>query len=369
MKLKFLAFAATSALAASQAPVCSSHGTAAVVPAKTATSADDGKAEILVEMLVPDGWVSDRFVQYSNFFVEGTPSLSSDDVRRALIMKPPIGFSARASASQKFPLSKIDDMDPEQISLITEFRCMQVSQRRYQRGQRFITAELFAFPTSDEAYAAYTLLRQGATTVIKRGGASSEHDQAISFWKNNYFVRVFATSEDDDESKGVVKALADQLVAAMPGEPVQPPAILTRIPYMDRVRGSERLVMGPISARRFFPAPYIGSVSFNNASAAAVADYQLQAPYPERLKLLCIDYKDQRAALNAYDGYISAMHDTKRADRAETPSAGGGSISGSNALFKLNGTYLFCCVSNGRLSVISGARRKQSPTAFSRYLY
>ncbi|HEY9720331.1 MAG TPA: DUF6599 family protein, partial [Trichormus sp.] len=184
-----------------------------------------------------------------------------------------------SSQIQTVPFANLNGAESDRTQILQEFRCSGVVTRSYQRGQRRILVEAFRFPTSDGAYGAYYLLRHGASTVIKRGDASSEDDQSISFWKDRFYIHVYGTSEDDSESKDAVRAIADQLAAAIVAEPASLPPMISRLPSLEKVRGSEKLVMGPISARRFFPAPYINTLQLGNALGAAVADYQMQFPY------------------------------------------------------------------------------------------
>jgi hypothetical protein len=257
------------------------------------------------------------------------------------------------------PFSQYDDQDPQKVAILQEFQCRYVVKRDYQRGQRRIVVQAYRFDGADGAYGSYNLLRHGASTVVTRGDASSEDDQSISFWKDKEFVLVYGTSEDDEESKEAVRSIADQIGRAIVGH-AELPAMIGRLPAIDRVRGTEKLVMGPASARRFFPAPYIASLSMEKARTGAVADYQIQSPYPERLKLLCVQYADSAAATRAYDSYTANLQDAKRVDED-------GAQAGS--LFKIGRGYLLCQVHGEELVIVSGARRKFSPVTLARQVY
>ena len=256
---------------------------------------------------------------------------------------------------------KIDDIDPERTSLLQEFGCAQAVRRVYRRGHRVIIGEVFTFRNSDAAYAAYNLLRRGATTIITRGDASSEEEQSISFWQDKYFVRVFSSEEDDSESKDVVRLLADALSRSIASHGSLP-QVISKLPSIERVRGSEKLVMGPLSARRFFPAPNISTLSFANARAAAVADYQMQAPYPERLKLLYVEYADANSASRAFYQYMSEFQGDQAANDTQ-PQAG------TDELFKVGNSYLLCKLAGPRLIAVSGAKKRASARMFARMLY
>jgi hypothetical protein len=255
-------------------------------------------------------------------------------------------------------IAQIDDVAKEQTEVLLEFACNQIVQRIYQRGQRRIIAEVFCFPNTDCAYAAYNLLRRGSTTVVQRGDASSEDEDSISFLKGRYFIRIYGTSESDDESKGVVGKLADAIGSTIPGGGGVP-LMIARIPSFGKVRGSEKLVMGPLSARRFFPIPYIGTVPFTNSQGGAVADYTMQDP-PDRVKLLCINYSDPGSAANAYSGLVGALRESKM------PVATKNVDSPTSLLFKVEGGYLLCRQAGSSLVVVSGAKHKNSPEYLAR---
>ncbi len=173
-------------------------------------------------------------------------------------------------------------------------------------------------------------------------------------------MRVHATSEDDDESKAQVVAIADELLHAIPAH-ASMPSMITALPGIDLVRGSEKLIMGPISARRFFPVPYIGSLPFNNSIVAASADYQYKEP-PERLKLLCVQYKDASSAQSAQSAYVSALAEQNHR-QVDSGDAGNG------AMFKIGSSYMLCQTLGDRMLIVAGARHRNSPSMLSRQFY
>jgi hypothetical protein len=254
------------------------------------------------------------------------------------------------------PLTRLDDADPQHLAILQEFQCQSLAKREYQRGQRHILVQAYCFNSSDGAYGAYNLLRQGASTVVTRGDASSEDDQSISFWKGDEFIEVYGTSEDDDESKEAVRSLADQIEHVITGRGSLPSAV-AHLPVIDRVRGTEKLVMGPASVRRFFPAPYIGALQFDNARGGAVADYKFESPYPDRLKLLCLQYNNDASATRALTQYVSQLQGAKH-----VPSETG-------TVIKLDRGFLLCQARGPELIIITGARKKFSAEMLARQVY
>lgn len=248
-------------------------------------------------------------------------------------------------------------IDQHTAATLNEFRCTDVIARIFRRGQRFVFLRVYRFDTPAGAYGAYTTMREGAGTVVQRGDGSSENDQSISFWQGHYFVKLYTTSEDDDEAKGMLSTLADKLAVDV-GQHADMPRIMSRLPQLDRISGSERLIMGPITARQFFPAPYMGMLALDRARVAAVADYHFREPYPERLKLLVVDYGgNAQLASTAYRDYTSSLQESHKTES-----------SASYSLFKMTDGYLMCQLRGDQLAIITGARKKYSPTILARHL-
>lgn len=266
------------------------------------------------------------------------------------------GFSGTIGNTNQFP-----DIDQQKREMLSEFGCASLTRRIFQRGQRYLYTSAFEFATPEGAFAAYNYMREGASTVVTRGSASSEDDQSISFWKDKYFISLLQTSQDDEESKEGLQSIATELERRIPSTS-DPPRILSNLPVIDRVRGSEKLVMGPNSGRQFFPAPYLGALTLEKAVGAATADYAFHSPYPERLKLLYIDYGDPVAASRAYETYIGGLGEPHPASPSESGE------SATTSLFKLSNSYMLCQLRGPKLAIIMGARKRISPMFLARQL-
>jgi hypothetical protein len=252
-----------------------------------------------------------------------------------------------SSVAVNLPVSGTD------VLILDEFACKAISQKVFKRGSRYITVNAFEFAESEGANAGYDLLRKGSTTVVKRGDGSSEDGDSISFWQDKYLFVISGSSEDDDESKEVITKFANNL-SKIAITHAQPPAVLSRIPVIDRIKGSEKIVMGPLSAGKYFPAPDIAGLSVDAARSAVVADYQILYPNRERLKLLYIDYGDPKIAEGVYNSYQARLEQLHSSEE-DWPEQ-------QRVLFKLNKIYLMMQVKQpGRLVVIYGARKSRSP--------
>lgn len=249
------------------------------------------------------------------------------------------------------------DANPDRTTMLKEFGCRTSFSKGFQRGQRRIDAVVYSFGSSQGAYGAYGLLHRGSTTFVARGDASSEDDQSVSIWKDRYFISVSGTSEDDEESKLAVSSVATQLTNAIAGHG-ELPQVVMRLPGLDRVRGSERLVMGPVSARRFFPAPSLNLLALPASRGGGIADYQYQAPFRERMKLLVVDYGNSAAAAQAYQQYVQSIEEQhQNISPADVD---------NRALFKLANSFLLCELRQQRIVLVSGARKRAAPMMLAR---
>ncbi len=339
------------------APAAPVGRTSAALP----PSRDSQPAMDALQAMNPSGWTATPLKIYlpgidpaagSTSSVSSSPALSvtmSEDVQKAA-----------SNAPQFMPFDQLgSEVDAQRVAILREFRCISVYTKSYKRGQRLITARVYTFDSPECACGAYSLLHQGASTVVRRGDGSSEDDQGISFWQGRTFVSVYGTSADDDESKEVVRTIADKFSSVLKEHAGLPP-ILDQLPKLDRVKGSERIVMGTLSARRFSPAPYLNYLDFSHASEAATADYQIQSP-PDRLKLLYVDYRYPGWAAAAYRTYTQQF--SGRAVAFDEP------VIGETCMYKVNGTFILCQQVGGHLAIISGARKKQSASQLARFLH
>lgn len=289
-------------------------------------------------------------VPFKNVSSDNVPAGVAPPVARASVPAPVIARS-HDMFGQTEP--KIPDFDPLKATILGEYSLRAYTRKVFQRGQRFITVNLYEFAGTDSAFAAYYFLRRGATTVVKRGDATSEDDDSISFVQGRCFVLIQGSSTDDDESKDVVREIAGEIAKAIP-ERGDTPYILSMMPRLEFLRGSEKLVMGQASARRFCPAPSLSALDFKNCRLGCVADYQMREPVKERLKLLYLDYGNNFAAATAsYQSYIRTLCES----RDEDPEPRMGVDSNQ---FRNGSTYIEVQLRGARLVMVSGARKKYS---------
>lgn len=259
--------------------------------------------------------------------------------------------------------SAISNSHPANLDLMLEFGLTAWGEKVYGRGQRQIVVSLYKFSSNEGAYGAYLCSHQGASNLVARGDASSEADTSISFSKAQFFVNIIGSPEGDDECKELITKLADLLSSTISGSSFKP-AVILRLPVFDRVRGSEKLIVGPLTLKRFFPAPYIGTLLPPPGSSwrAAVADYQIQEPYRERLKLLVVIFPDAIQASQAYTQYVAQLQEQH--DQVD--------LKGEQYLtsvFKIGTSFMLCQVRNCELSIVTGAHKKLSLASLVKEFY
>lgn len=249
---------------------------------------------------------------------------------------------------------KLPDGDTAREAILAEYRLSGFFRKSFKRGQRSIYIDVYDFQTADGAYGAYNYLRRGSTTVMPRGDAGSEDDASISLVQGKTFLSIYSTSRDDEESKEVLTRVAAEAVKYIGDKGLQPSA-LSRLPSLERVRGSEKIVMGPNSIRRFFPAPFLNSLTLDPGHVlGCVADYQIQEPAKERLKLMVLTFRTPKEAAVNYQNFLTEIgvaHNDDVSTRVNQPIN----------VFKSGHTYLAIEQRGADLLMIIGARKRFSP--------
>ncbi len=309
------------------------------------------------------------------------------------------------TASEPRRLSKLDLQslfDEERCLILKEFGILSFFGKTLSRGNRRIDIYIYEFEQDSGAMAAYFYLRKGAGTVVRRGDASSEEDASISFVQGRYFVSVSAT-EDDDESKDVVKRLCDELGKRLGPAGSSQPEIMKELPLLDKLSGSERLVFGVHSARWYSSAPGLEFL-FDQANApgqapsdaplakadsqaeskdlvggeaqavkpklenaqtvkapiiGVLADYLFREPVKERLRLLILAYPDRSSALQHYTLYIDKLRQFRLGKVADSPVT-------ASELFKTGTSIAAVELRGNKIAIVTGAKKRFSPALLVR---
>lgn len=201
-------------------------------------------------------------------------------------------------------------------------------------------------------------MREGSSTVVVRGQASSEDQDSITFYSGPCMVFLNSTVEGDEEAKQCLGKLADQLAPRLPAN-APPPKVIVSLPHFDRLNGSEKYFMGSQAARHYANLPFLEALQLDQSKNIAYADYQYSRPIAERLKLLVAEFKNPADAQAAYSSFVATMTSYCRKKLEE---------SNSETLCKMSDSYLMCGTSRTKVYVVAGARKASSPLILAREL-
>jgi hypothetical protein len=239
---------------------------------------------------------------------------------------------------------------------LQEFRCRQVIIKEFQQGTHIARLRVYCFDDSLGAWAAYLSMRMGASTVLVLGEASSEDDKSISFCQGNYFVTLSSEIADDDVTKKLLSQLAGKLSASI-GVHAAKPTLLQGLPPVDRIEGSEKIVMGPYYADQVFLGPYLGMLSWDKLKLAVCADYKYAAPMKERMRLFWMQYESPAVAIYAYNRYVGNLQSVHKTTE-----------NNNSCLVKLSNGYLLCQIQRDRVAIITGAHNRLGCMTLARQL-
>lgn len=271
------------------------------------------------------------------------------------------GWSQAASAKSiasidTSPSLKSNGIIPD--DLLKEYAYQYMEELALQRGQRRIIIDAYQFATNAGAYGAYCTARKGSSSYRSLGDASSEDQDSLTLVKDNCFFYLHSTETDDDEAKSAIILLAKQLIAQIDaGKNPQTlyqshlPSIFYLMPQLERLSGSDKIVMGPVGLKKYFPAPY--SANLCPLLLGAIADYKVEFPDRDRLKMLLAQYESPDKARAVFNNYLTVLSNGHKQKHTEE-------LNQSIALFKVGNYFLLCALQNRSIIVINGARHKDS---------
>lgn len=278
------------------------------------------------------------------------------------------GWEAQATISLVCSQNKMLNSDNKSIeeiarkpaSVLIEYGCNNIAEKKFKRGHRECSVYLFRFKTTDGAFGAYSTMREGSSTVLPRGQGSSEDERSITFYSAKFLLILESSEEDDDEAKETLSKLADKITALIPKQTeFKDPKMIGTLPHFERLKGSEKYFMGSKSATHYTNVPFIDALGLDQSQGAGYADYAYSRPMAERLKLLLVEYPNSTIAQNTFNTYAANMASLSKKTVQR----------GSNELIcKMSDSYLMCGTSGSRVYVITGARKATSPNILAREL-
>lgn len=267
-------------------------------------------------------------------------------------------WTADASVTKATSEIRSDSLQlPPQLSaeILHEYKPTSIITKTYSRTQRAVTVYVFTFSDIPRAYGAYSALRIGSTNIVVRGDMSSESDQYICFLKGTRFVVIYSQVGEDDMSKQAASTIADQLSAAI-DEHIESLRFLQSMPMLDRMPGTERILAGPVSARKYIPLPFAQTLRIQEARQALAADYQFPHPDADRVKAMLVDYGNNSTAFNIFNQYAARLAQQYKSKFITTYMQAS----------RTGDTFMLCGYSGPRVFIVAGAHKKISLSVLGR---
>jgi len=175
-----------------------------------------------------------------------------------------------------------------------------------------ITLELYEMASSEDAYGVFSYEHQDETAGIGQG--SEFGGGLLRFWKDKYFVSVYAEGEGADVESGILnvgRAVANSIPATGPE-----PKLVGFIPGTDLglVDKSVRYLKSHILLNQRFFVAQQNILNLNRKTEAVLAQY-LQGK--QKTQLLLIRYPNLKEAGDAYQIFMKAyLPDARGKDRS-----------------------------------------------------
>jgi len=187
--------------------------------------------------------------------------------------------------------------------------------RRFERSnQPPITCELYEMACSEDAYGVFSYEHQDETVGIGQG--SEFGGGLLRFWKDKYFVSIYAEGEGAEVESGILK-MGRAAANSIPGVGPEP-KLVGYIPGKDLglVDKSLRYLKDHVLLNQRFFIAHQNILNLSRKTEAVLAQY-LQGK--QKTQLLLIRYPDPREAVDAYRSFMKAyLPDVRGMDRART---------------------------------------------------
>jgi hypothetical protein len=130
-----------------------------------------------------------------------------------------------------------------------------------------LTADVYKFDNSDDAYGMYSVLRPEDANVSAIGVEGFESEASFDFVKGSYLVRIISY-EVADGSAQAIRKLVSKIADAVPGTTYKP-EMFTIFPADDKIPHSERIIAKSYLAQSFLTEAYTVKYSWEADTAEA----------------------------------------------------------------------------------------------------
>jgi hypothetical protein len=194
-----------------------------------------------------------------------------------------------SSASQKFRPQDLEQLAPNDASILREYGTVAAERRLYSRGTDTLAVTLYRLRDPSSAYGAFSFLRTEemiSADLTEQSAISPRRALALA---GNLLLEVSAN--DVPRLSADVKALIKQLSPHVDTTPY--PTLRRYLPAKALMRNSDRYLLGPLALNRLLPLGNGDWLGFADGAEAQLARYSIQG---EELTLLLAAYPTPQAA-------------------------------------------------------------------------
>ena len=185
--------------------------------------------------------------------------------------------------------------------------------RRYSKeSQPDIVADLFEMSSSRDAFGVFTHDLEGENAGVGRG--STYKGGLLSFWKDRFFVSLYA-EEETEETKKALFILGEKVASAIRSEG-EMPDIVDLLPQEDRVEKSVHYFLNHLILNYHFYVSDDNILLLDQETEAALGTYREKN---EKSHLLVVRYLEEGRASQAFSSFTDAyMPDAKEVGLVQT---------------------------------------------------
>jgi len=236
-------------------------------------------------------------------------------------MNPEISLPAEAAGwtwdgkELKYNSKTLFDYIDGAAELYLAYGFQSLTVRRFEKsGQPPIIVELYEMASSEDAYGVFSFERQDENVGIGQG--SEFGGELLRFWKDKYFVSIYAEGEGAEVESGILK-VGRAVANSIPATGLEPKWVGS-IPGKDLglVDKSVRFLRSHVLLNQRFFIAHQNILNLNRKTEAVLAQYIRDK---QKTQLLLIRYPDLKEAVDAYQSFMKIyLPEARGKDRLRT---------------------------------------------------